>query len=561
MNILKILLISLFLISCQPAEESSDISVPSRTEFESPGPNLQISSSIGMDTDVSLSVTDDDPSESFMDGTVFTFYSGPNCTNRIKEYTLRGVFVKKIYATVTFNHPTIYNISVKYVNPLGFYSKCSKTVSYELTPPSLPTQITLVSQEGSPSNNVNPRFKVEDLIYEYGVTVYDNPTCVGDPIAITRGSSFYTSALYTGIHSIYVRVTSEEGYVSDCSDKLFEYTSTKDHTSAFSKLPEVEAGTQFEYGDIDNDGNIDYVRRYREKMFIHYGDGAGNYISVEFSHNDNIREFKLFDLDKDGDLDIIYNGDDDHRQLLMLENKGARSLVSKSFHQTEFYQIKEFNYADIDGDGLKDFMYSGGGSHPRYLKGKGDGTYEDAQPLFPDSTSIPYANFVDIDGDGDIDIVSSNTWTRKSEIFKNNGSGIFTLVRTISEYGKFTVGDFNNDDQLDWAFAKNDGGLLVHILNSDASIASTVETVKVNFQGGSSIRSVDLNNDGNLDVVYTDNYFSTIEVYLAFGNGDGTFQPPELIYGVSDYYDDINLFDYNSDGKIDIIGRTKFIQD
>jgi hypothetical protein len=78
----------------------------------------------------------------------------------------------------------------------------------------------------------------------------------------------------------------------------------------------------------------------------------------------------------------------------------------------------------------------------------------------------------------------------------------------------------------------------------------------VNYPAGRSpwaIASADLNNDGKLDLVVTNdiggNFRSTVSVLL--GNGDGTFQPA-VTYKVGPSPTSVAIGDFNHDGKLDL---------
>ena len=64
------------------------------------------------------------------------------------------------------------------------------------------------------------------------------------------------------------------------------------------------------------------------------------------------------------------------------------------------------------------------------------------------------------------------------------------------------------------------------------------------------VATADLNGDGKLDLVI--NIYDQAEIAVLFGNGDGTFQPPQTfpIGGESAW---IALADFNNDGKLDVV--------
>jgi uncharacterized protein (TIGR03437 family) len=113
------------------------------------------------------------------------------------------------------------------------------------------------------------------------------------------------------------------------------------------------------------------------------------------------------------------------------------------------------------------------------------------------------------------------------------------------------AGDFNGDSVLDLAVPflgdNSPGGLAVLVNNGDGTFKSPVI-----YTAGSSpisVATLDLNQDGILDLAVADNGSSN--VYVLLGNGDGTFKPavayPASANGIS-----ITIADFNGDGSPDI---------
>jgi len=61
----------------------------------------------------------------------------------------------------------------------------------------------------------------------------------------------------------------------------------------------------------------------------------------------------------------------------------------------------------------------------------------------------------DLDGDGDLDLVTTNNTAQSNNVFLNSGTGAFTLFATLGagDSNAAAAGDFNGDGRLDLAFA------------------------------------------------------------------------------------------------------------
>ena len=159
----------------------------------------------------------------------------------------------------------------------------------------------------------------------------------------------------------------------------------------------------------------------------------------------------------------------------------------------------------------------------------------------------------DIDGDGNLDLVTANSESDNVSVALGNGSGGFTLTPQFTVGNRprsVALGDFNGDGNLDIATANFDSDNVSVLLGNGNGIFGTATSVSVGVGNGPrSIALVDFNNDGNLDIA-TANDSSNASVSVLLSNGDGSFDTFNIGVGRRSY--SIAVGDFNGDGNLDI---------
>jgi enediyne biosynthesis protein E4 len=156
--------------------------------------------------------------------------------------------------------------------------------------------------------------------------------------------------------------------------------------------------------------------------------------------------------------------------------------------------------------------------------------------------------FVDLDGDGLLDIVLINgkDWTPKgrkslSAIYKNNGNGTFTDVTAASGfdvefYGMGVApGDYDNDGRDDLYVTALEGDRLFHNEGNFKFRDVTKTSGIVNAHFGTSAAWLDYDRDGKLDV-FVANYVqwtAATDVYCSLDGKNKTYCTPESYKGTA----------------------------
>ena len=368
----------------------------------------------------------------------------------------------------------------------------------------------------------------------------------------------------------------------------------------------------FGRGDFDRDGDVDVVVGRRigfngnggsplpNTLFVNVGGVLTDMTALcapDLLNSERTRDIVVADFDNDGWLDVmVLNGTSETPQLLMNQGENGGGWIGLTAAQDKMprgFSIDAWTGAagDLanDADGYPDVFVGVRTGTDRILLNLGakdeiwQGFTDGSNRLGNnDNTEAVRSSFiVDVNGDGDNDIVEGVTWpTGAVRVLANDGAGMFDAsAQTVfsgSAYN-FGVGDLDGNGLMDFFGVKNGNDEYRENLStpdSDTIVLGNLLTAPNSSGFGSISRVGDINNDGtddfltcDLDQEFPVDCARRLKMYVNIGESPylvdaAPVQEAWTPNGTSD----VALIDIDGDGDLDMFighctGNSVFIQD
>jgi hypothetical protein len=349
-----------------------------------------------------------------------------------------------------------------------------------------------------------------------------------------------------------------------------------DWTDSSGTLPSSGQYFGVYFGDVNNDGKLDLAAGSNNDTGVQVWTGNGESgskavwtdISTGLPIDGNYSQVCFGDANNDGKLDLAASSLS--QGVRFWRGDGGSSWIEESNGLSVWGKFLGLDFGDVNNDGKLDLVganYSGGGIEV-WLGDGGDGGTMDwtsAREGLPDNIKITDICLGDVNNDGRLDIGAA-TFSSGVQIWAGNLPDLSIMGWTSASSGlpsgsswyDVTFGDINHDGYLDLAAAANIYGsgarLGVKVWLGDGGVSWTESSdPDLPSSGGfNGVRLVDMNHDGNLDLVTANDTDSGVCVFLGDGAGDfgpntGTTDPPS-----PPPMGGLEVGDINNDGNLDI---------
>lgn len=213
-------------------------------------------------------------------------------------------------------------------------------------------------------------------------------------------------------------------------------------------------------GDINGDGITDIVFTSGDSLSLRLGttEDFADAVEIKKLSNGHIGvQPLLLDIDDDGTLDLVYldvvRGDSvSIRSGLNSYGNGTFSWDAYPLAVVDDECGQDFRIAvtDFDKDGLVDILYPCGREHLGWFKNRDNLTFELQEFINITYCYKPRDVFVDVNGDGVLDLVRTGDNCSETEVFESTGDGTLLDGVVLNRCrDAFAFADVNNDGDVD----------------------------------------------------------------------------------------------------------------
>jgi hypothetical protein len=329
--------------------------------------------------------------------------------------------------------------------------------------------------------------------------------------------------------------------------------------------------------DLNGDGNLDVVTIGGSRAGVQFGSGTGAFgaptlylTGTSGALVSGPSSLALADITGDGVLDIVVANSGTFT-IAVLAGTGTGTFGASTTYTTGNNRPGRLAVADVNRDGKLDVVAISGTSNVvvSVLLNTGAGalgaptTYAASTGFGNTPTNLALA---DVNRDGNPDVLTTNSDSNGSGVIGvllGTGTGAFGAVATLgigagARPASIAAADLNGDGNPDLVVANgsqpgaSNTSRIAVLLGTGTGTFGAATNYNAGLYGNTGVVLIDLNGDGNLDVVTANSSNDTASALL--GTGTGSFGAPLISdTGKSGQPRDLAVADVNNDGRPDLL--------
>ncbi len=265
------------------------------------------------------------------------------------------------------------------------------------------------------------------------------------------------------------------------------------------------------------------------------------------------------DLNGDGYIDIVSASDGDG-ELAWYPNDGDGNFPEKKIIKIGGVGAQDLHVADLDGDNNPDLLAAFGSTNKvAWYENNGNGSFSEQNVITSDAAGAVSVHAADLSGNGNLDVLSASQLDGKIAYYENGGGGDFSDQNVISDEGEGAksvhAGDLDGDDDPDVVYASSvrAGGSKVAWHRNTAAGFSNQNVITTRRRGASTVRVTDLNNDGSPDILAAFSEFGRGQLAWSQNPAKKTAPGMQVISSEMQGVNSVMTIDLDGNGEKDIV--------